>query len=138
MDFGGGQGGEACASPQRDLKAKPIPRCETNPKRRAEGPLSIFRQALGTPFRVALANLGLRGQSAAATPPWVERSDGANLSWLPYEKCQSLPATADLARLAADSWFPTAQSPEPDFLRSLRFLFKIPCLFSAYSGYSVV
>ena len=43
VDFGGGQGGEACASPQRAVKAEPTP---ANAKRRAEGPLSILRQAL--------------------------------------------------------------------------------------------
>ena len=43
VDFGGGQGGEACASPQRAVKAEPT---QANAKRRAEGPLSILRQAL--------------------------------------------------------------------------------------------
>jgi len=43
VDFGGGQGGEACASPQRAAMAEPTP---ANAKRRAEGPLSILRQAL--------------------------------------------------------------------------------------------
>jgi len=40
VDFGGGQGGEACASPQRAAMAEPT---LANAKRRAEGPLSIFR-----------------------------------------------------------------------------------------------
>jgi hypothetical protein len=33
------QGGEACLSPLRAIKAEPIPRCGTNAKRRAAGPL---------------------------------------------------------------------------------------------------
>jgi len=36
VDFGGGQGGEACASPQWAAMAEPTP---ANPKRRAVGPL---------------------------------------------------------------------------------------------------
>jgi len=43
VGFGGGQGGEARVSPQRAVKAEPTP---ANAKRRAEGPLSILRQAL--------------------------------------------------------------------------------------------
>ena len=48
VDFGGGQGGEACASPQRAVKVEPTP---ANAKRRVEGPLSIFRQARSAPER---------------------------------------------------------------------------------------
>ena len=43
VDFGGGQGGEARVSPQRAIRAEPTP---ANAKRRADGPLSILRQAL--------------------------------------------------------------------------------------------
>ncbi len=49
VGFGGGQDGEAGASPRRAATAEPTP---ATAKRRAEGPLSIFRQALNTVNRV--------------------------------------------------------------------------------------
>ena len=69
VGFGGGQGGEACASPQRadclraahvnsrqligrGLGSQMAEPTRANAKRRAEGPLSIFRQALNTVNRV--------------------------------------------------------------------------------------
>ena len=69
VGFGGGQGGEACASPQRadclraahvnsrqligrGLGSQMAEPTRANAKRRAEGPLSIFRPALNTVSRV--------------------------------------------------------------------------------------
>jgi len=74
VDFGGGQGGEACASPQRadclraahvnsrqltgrGLGSQQAEPTLANAKRRAAGPLSIFRQALNHRLLGALAGL---------------------------------------------------------------------------------
>jgi len=93
VDFGGGQGGEACASPQRAVKAEPTP---ANAKRHAEGPLSIFRQSLIPKFSKLnfrppgdranllvrrnptawLAVLVLAGTMLSAKPVWA--ADGSN------------------------------------------------------------
>jgi len=61
VDFGDGQGGEACASPQRAVKAEPTP---AKAKRHAAGPLAIFRQALSH-FTKLVENLTVNETGAA-------------------------------------------------------------------------
>ena len=82
VDFGGGQGGEACASPQssdclraahvnsrqltgRGLGSQSAEPTPANAKRRAEGPLSILRQALNGKFDL----------------PWLNRRPSGSLNY---------------------------------------------------------